>query len=88
MSGWLLMGLPGAIFVWGINGGDGWCAVGLLIGTILNWLIVASRLRKYTIKAGNAVTLPMFFENRYRDQKKVLMLVSSIIIVIFFAFFK
>lgn len=85
MSGWLLMGLPGAIFVWGINGGDGWCAVGLLIGTILNWLIVASRLRKYTIKAGNAVTLPMFFENRYRDQKRILMLISSIIIVIFFA---
>ena len=85
MSGWLLMGLPGAIFVWGMNGGDGWCAIGLLIGTILNWLIVASRLRKYTIKAGNSVTLPMFFENRYRDQKKGLMLVSSIIIVIFFA---
>lgn len=85
MSGWLLMGLPGAIFVCGINGGDGWCAVGLLIGTILNWLIVASRLRKYTIQAGNAVTLPMFFENRYRDQKRVLMLISSIIIVIFFA---
>lgn len=85
MSGWLLMGLPGAIFVWGINGGDGWCAVGLLIGTILNWLVVASRLRKYTIKAGNAVTLPMFFENRYRDKKKTLMLVSSIVIVIFFA---
>lgn len=85
MSGWLLMGLPGAIFVWGINGGDGWCAVGLLIGTILNWLIVASRLRKYTIKAGNSVTLPMFFENRYRDKKRVLLLVSSIVIVIFFA---
>jgi len=85
MSGWLLMGLPGAIFVWGINGGDGWCAVGLLIGTILNWLLVASRLRKYTIKAGNAVTLPMFFENRYKDQKRVLMLISSIVIVIFFA---
>lgn len=85
MSGWLLMGLPGAIFVWGINGGDGWCAVGLLIGTVLNWVIVASRLRKYTIKAGNSVTLPMFFENRYRDSKKILMLVSSVIIVIFFA---
>lgn len=85
MSGWLLMGLPGAIFVWGMNGGDGWCAVGLLIGTILNWLIVASRLRKYTIKAGNAVTLPMFFENRYRDKKRTLLLISSIVIVIFFA---
>ena len=85
MSGWLLMGLPGAIFVCGMNGGDGWCALGLLIGTAINWIVVASRLRKYTIKAGNAVTLPMFFENRYRDEKKVLMLISSIIIVIFFA---
>ena len=85
MSGWLLMGLPGAIFVWGMNGGDGWCALGLLIGTVLNWILVASRLRKYTIKANNSVTLPMFFENRFRDEKKILMLVSSIIIVIFFA---
>ena len=84
MSGWLLMGLPGAIFIYGMNGGDGWCAVGLLIGTVLNWLIVASRLRKYTIKANNSVTLPMFFENRYRDEKKILMFISSIIIVIFF----
>ncbi|MGN0347728.1 MAG: sodium/proline symporter PutP [Lachnospiraceae bacterium] len=85
MSGWLLMGLPGAIFIYGMNGGDGWCAVGLLIGTVLNWLLVSSRLRKYTIKAGNSVTLPMFFENRYRDKKKALMFVSSIIIVVFFA---
>lgn len=84
MSGWLLMGLPGAIFIYGMNGGDGWCALGLLIGTIINWIVVASRLRKYTIKAGNSVTLPMFFENRYRDKKKILMLTSSIIIVIFF----
>ena len=84
MSGWLLMGLPGAIFIYGMNGGDGWCALGLLIGTILNWLLIASRLRKYTIKANNSVTLPMFFENRFRDEKKILMLVSSIIVVIFF----
>ena len=84
MSGWLLMGLPGAIFVAGLSG-DGWCALGLLIGTVLNWLVLASRLRKYTIKANNSVTIPMFLENRFRDKKKVLMLVSSIIIVIFFA---
>lgn len=84
MSGWLLMGLPGAIFVYGMNGGDGWCALGLLIGTILNWLLVASRLRKYTIKANNSVTLPRFFENRFHDEKKILLLVSSIIIVLFF----
>lgn len=84
MSGWLLMGLPGAIFVYGMNGGDGWCALGLLIGTILNWILVSSRLRKYTILANNSVTLPKFFGNRYRDKKGVLLLVSSIIIVIFF----
>ena len=84
MSGWLLMGLPGAIFLWGMNGGDGWCALGLLIGTILNWIFIASRLRNYTIKANNSVTLPRFFENRFRDEKKVLLLVSSIIIVLFF----
>lgn len=84
MSGWLLMGLPGAIFLFGMNGGDGWCALGLLIGTILNWIFIASRLRKYTIKANNSVTLPRFFENRFRDEKKVLLLVSSIIIVLFF----
>lgn len=84
MSGWLLMGLPGAIMVTGLCG-DGWVALGLLIGTILNWLIVASRLRKYTIKANNSLTLPMFFENRFRDNKKILMTISSVIIVIFFA---
>ena len=84
MSGWLLMGLPGAIFIYGMNGGDGWCALGLLIGTILNWVLVATRLRKYTIKANNSVTLPRFFENRFHDSKKILLLVSSIIIVIFF----
>lgn len=84
MSGWLLMGLPGAIFVTGLSG-DGWVALGLLIGTILNWLILASRLRKYTIKANDSVTIPMFLENRFRDKKKILMTVSSIIIVVFFA---
>ncbi|MCR5119037.1 MAG: sodium/proline symporter PutP [Lachnospiraceae bacterium] len=83
MSGWLLMGLPGAIFLTGISG-DGWVALGLLIGTILNWLIVASPLRKYTEMAGNSVTLPMFFENRFDDKKKRLMTVSSVIIAFFF----
>ncbi len=78
------MGLPGAIFVTGLSG-DGWVALGLLIGTILNWLVLASRLRKYTIKANDSVTIPMFLENRFRDKKKILMSVSSIIIVVFFA---
>ena len=83
MSGWLLMGLPGAIFLSGLSG-DGWVCIGLLIGTILNWIIVASPLRRYTILAGNSVTLPMFFENRYGDKKKILMTVSSVIIALFF----
>ena len=83
MSGWLLMGLPGAIFLSGISG-DGWVAIGLLVGTALNWLIVASPLRRYTILAGNSVTLPMFFEHRYGDKKKILMTISSVIIAFFF----
>lgn len=83
MSGWLLMGLPGAIYLVGV-GGDGWCALGLFIGTALNWLIVSKRLRRYTIRANNSVTLPAYFENRFHDDKRVLMTVSSVTIVIFF----
>ena len=59
MSGWLLMGLPGAIYALGT--GQIWIAVGLAIGTILNWCIVASKLRRYTIKAGNALTFTRIF---------------------------
>ena len=83
MSGWLLMGLPGAIFLSGLSG-DGWIAIGLLIGTALNWIFVASPLRRYTIEAGNSVTLPMFFEKRYEDDRKILMTISSVIIALFF----
>ena len=83
MSGWLLMGLPGAIYLVGV-GGDGWVALGLFIGTTLNWLIVSGRLRRYTIRANNSVTLPSYFENRFHDNKRVLMTVSSVTIVIFF----
>lgn len=83
MSGWLLMGLPGAIYLVGV-GGDGWCALGLFIGTTLNWLVISSRLRRYTIRANNSLTLPAYFENRFHDNKRVLMTVSSITIVIFF----
>ena len=60
MSGWLLMGLPGAIYLSGT--GEIWTAIGLLIGTILNWYLVSSRLRKYTIVSGNSLTIPSFFE--------------------------
>ena len=83
MSGWLLMGLPGAIYLTGV-GGDGWIAIGLFIGTTLNWLFIATKLRRYTIRANNSVTLPTYFENRFHDEKKVLMAVSSITIVVFF----
>lgn len=60
MSGWLLMGLPGAVYLAGT--GEAWIAIGLLIGTILNWYIVSARLRKYTIVAGNSLTIPSFFK--------------------------
>ncbi len=82
MSGWLLMGLPGAVYALGT--GQAWIAVGLFIGTVLNWMCIASRLRRYTIRANNAVTFPEYLENRFHDKKKVLLLISSIVIVIFF----
>lgn len=64
--------------------GEIWIAIGLLIGTVLNWFLVASRLRKYTIKAGNSLTLPSFFENRYRDRTKILKIISAVFITVFF----
>ncbi|RGG88288.1 sodium/proline symporter PutP [Ruminococcus sp. AF17-11] len=82
MSGWLLMGLPGAVYLAGT--GEAWIAVGLLIGTILNWYIVSARLRKYTIVAGNSLTIPSFFKNRYRDHKNIIKIVSASIIAVFF----
>lgn len=82
MSGWLLMGLPGAVYAFGT--GQAWIAIGLGLGTIANWLIVAKPLRSYTIVANNSMTLPEFFGNRYHDKKKILLGISSVIIVIFF----
>lgn len=83
MSGWLLMGLPGAIYLVGV-GGDGWVALGLFIGTVLNWLLISKRLRRYTIRANNSLTLPSYFENRFHDKKRILIGVSSVTIVVFF----
>ncbi len=83
MSSWLLMGLPGVAYLTGIADA-GWTAIGLAIGTYLNWLIVAKRLRRYTVKANNSITLPDFFSNRYRDKSKALLAISAILIVIFF----
>ena len=82
MSGWLLMGLPGSVYALGT--GQAWIAIGLGLGTIANWLIIAKPLRSYTIVANNSMTLPEFFGNRYHDKKKILLGISSAIIVIFF----
>lgn len=82
MSGWLLMGLPGSIYALGT--GQAWIAIGLFIGTVLNWLVIAKRLRRYTIVANNSLTLPEFFENRFHDKKKILLGISSVVIVVFF----
>ncbi|MDD3367387.1 MAG: sodium/proline symporter PutP [Lachnospiraceae bacterium] len=82
MSGWLLMGLPGSVYAMGT--GQIWIAVGLFIGTVCNWLFISGRLRRYTIRANNALTLPTYFENRFHDKKRILLLISSITIVIFF----
>ena len=85
MSGWLLMGLPGSVYLAGT--GEVWIAIGLLIGTILNWYIVSARLRKYTIVAGNSLTIPSFFQNRYRDKRGIIKIVSAVIIAIFFTLY-
>ena len=82
MSGWLLMGLPGAVYALGT--GEIWIAVGLFIGTVLNWLFIASKLRRYTIQSGNAITLPRYFENRFRDKSRILLVVSAAAILVFF----
>ena len=82
MSSWLLMGLPGVAYLTGIADAA-WTAIGLAIGTYLNWLIVARKLRLYTEKTGS-ITVPEFFSARYRDPKKTLTLVAALIIVVFF----
>ena len=83
MSGWLLMGLPGVAYWCGIADAA-WTAIGLAIGTYVNWLIVAKRLRKYSTVAGNAITIPEFFSNRFKEKKNIIMTLSAIFILIFF----
>lgn len=69
MSSWLLMGLPGVAYLTGISDA-GWTAIGLAAGTYINWLIVAKRIRRYTHTCNNSITIPSFFSNRYRDEKR------------------
>ncbi len=85
MSGWLLLGLPGAVYLGGL--GEAWIGIGLVFGAWLNWLFVAKRLRVYTEFTDNALTLPDFFEKRFEDNKGLLKLVSAITILIFFTFY-
>ncbi len=83
MSGWLLMGLPGVAYWCGLADAA-WTAIGLAVGTYFNWLIVSKRLRRYSIKAGNAITLPEFFSNRYKEKKPVILMISALFILVFF----
>lgn len=85
MSGWLLMGLPGAVYAAGLV--EGWIAIGLTIGAYLNWLFVAGRLRVHTEHNANALTLPDYFHHRFGDNSKVLKIVSATIILFFFAIY-
>ena len=85
MSGWLLMGLPGAVFATGIA--SSWIAIGLTIGAYINWCIVATRLRLYTEKAHNALTLPDYFSHRFADKQNLLRIVAATVILIFFTIY-
>ncbi len=85
MSGWLLMGLPGAIYASGLI--ESWIAIGLTIGAWLNWKFVAPRLRAYTEIAGDSITIPSFFERRLRDRSHLLRIVAALVILVFFTFY-
>ena len=85
MSGWLLMGLPGAIYVAGFS--EAWIGIGLGIGTYLNWKIVAQRLRRYSQVCGDSITIPDFIANRFRDTTGASRVVAALIILVFFTFY-
>ncbi len=85
MSGWLLMGLPGAIFVAGLS--ESWIAIGLVIGAYCNWLFVAGRLRIHTERNHNALTLPDYFTHRFEDRSRVLRVLSALVILVFFTIY-
>ncbi|QHS24190.1 sodium/proline symporter PutP [Virgibacillus sp. MSP4-1] len=85
MSGWLLLGLPGAIYLSGL--GEAWLAIGLSVGAYLNWQFVAKRLRIYTEVSNNSITIPDFFENRFKDHSHILRFVSALVILFFFTIY-
>lgn len=83
MSGWLLLGLPGAIFITGLH--EAWIGIGLWVGALINWIIVAPRLREQTERYDNALTIPAFLSSRFPSKAMALRIVSAVIIVVFFA---
>ncbi len=83
MSGWLLMGLPGVAYFYGLSDAI-WTAIGLLAGTYINWLIVAKRLHAYSIIANDAITIPDFFSHRFKENKKIIMTIAALFIMVFF----
>lgn len=85
MSGWLLMGLPGAIFAAGLS--ESWIAIGLIAGAWLNWLFVAGRLRVHTEHNHNALTLPDYFTHRFEDTSRMLRIFSALVILVFFTIY-
>ncbi|KTF16210.1 sodium/proline symporter PutP [Pseudoalteromonas sp. H105] len=85
MSGWILMGLPGAMFVTGFS--STWIAIGLVLGAWLNYFLVAPRLRVYTEKANDSITIPDYFSNRFTDKSNLLRVVSAVVIIVFFTLY-
>jgi SSS family solute:Na+ symporter/sodium/proline symporter len=85
MSGWLLLGLPGAAFVSGLSAT--WIAIGLFVGALLNYIIVAPRLRVHTERTGNSITIPEFFEKRFEDRSHALRVIASVVIIVFFTLY-
>ena len=83
MSGWLLMGLPGVAYWCGLADAV-WTAIGLAAGTYFNWLLVSKRLRRYSIRANNSITLPEFFSNRFREKNGVILTIAALFILVFF----
>ncbi len=83
MSGWLLLGLPGALYVAGLV--EAWIGIGLFLGALVNWIVVAPRLRRQTEELGNALTIPEFLANRFPDKAVLLRMITALIVVVFFS---
>jgi solute:Na+ symporter, SSS family len=85
MSGWMMMGLPGAMFLSGLS--EAWLSIGLFVGAYVNYIVLAPRLRTYTIVANDSITIPDFLENRFEDHSKMIRTVSAIVILVFYTLY-